>query len=484
MIVRVDTERLRRILAASLPAGARAAELFVESRVSLHVAVDDAADDPDNAVVERRWETGAHLRRFSEGRHDSFVLDAPTPESLEALALHPEGVSVEWLTGQARLGVTQDREAGALQATLVDASPTSRDGPWSAGALQAALELARGWRDRLRVHAEGLGATVDASAALASHVQEIVVLATDRDPARDTRSFADLTLHASLQRSGRSVAATQTLSASSAEALTALAGRECTAEDLVARALRGLESAAAPRGEMPVVFASPSGGFLLHEICGHLLEADHILRGASPFAGARGQAVASPLLTLADDGSITGMRGSTLFDDEGVAARRTPLIMEGTLVGYLSDRLTAFATNGISTGNGRRQSYRDAPMPRMTNLVIDAGAPGFDEIVSSTPSGLLVTRLGRGRVDPSTGRFALAVEEGFLIEQGRATAPVAGVVLRGAARELLQCIDAVGCDPVADSGAPVCVKEDQAIPFGIRQPTLRVAEVTVTGGEP
>jgi TldD protein len=235
---------------------------------------------------------------------------------------------------------------------------------------------------------------------------------------------------------------------------------------------------------MPVVFASPSGGFLLHEICGHLLEADHVLRGASPFAGALGHAVASPLLTLADDGSIAGMRGSTLFDDEGVAARRTPLIIEGTLVGYLSDRLTAFATQGISTGNGRRQSYRDAPMPRMTNLVIDPGKPGFDEIVSSTPSGLLVTRLGRGRVDPSSGRFALAVEEGFVIEQGRATAPVAGVVLRGEAGDLLLGIDAVGCDPVADAGAPVCVKEDQAIPFGILQPTLRVSRVCVTGGEP
>jgi TldD protein len=222
---------------------------------------------------------------------------------------------------------------------------------------------------------------------------------------------------------------------------------------------------------MPVVFAPPSGGLLLHEICGHLLEADHVLAGESPFAGARGEAIASSLLSLADDGSLAGLRGSAKFDDEGIPSRRTPLIVKGTLVGYLSSRMTAHATDRISTGNGRRESYRDAPLPRMTNLVIDPGTMTCDEIIASTGHGLLVRRLGRGQVNPITGRFLLAVEEGLLIEQGRATRPVA--------QQALAAIDAVGGDVAADPAGVICLKEDQAIPFGTLQPTLRVASLSV-----
>jgi len=484
MTLLVDTDLLCRIQSASLPAGARAAELFVESRISLDAARADPGDG-DRARVERRLETGAHLRRFSEGRHESFILDAPTTSSLEALVLHPEAVTVDWLKAEAPLGVGRDAtDASRMQAHLSDASPSTESGPWSAAALSGALDLLGGWLSALRDAARGLGMEVSAEAALASHLQEILVLATDRDPARDTRAFVDLTLRVRASRSGRALAMEETRSAVSLEALAGMAsGGVHPAAALVERAARAMESIPAPRGEMPVIFASPSGGFLLHEICGHLLEADHVLRGASPFAGARGRAIASPILNLADDGSVPGMRGSTLFDDEGVAARRTPLIIDGILVGYLSDRLTAFATDGISSGNGRRQSYRDAPMPRMTNLVIDPGDEAYEEILKRTDRGLLVSRLGRGRVDPATGRFALAVEEGCLVEAGRKGAPVAGAVLHGSATELLPMIDAVGADPSADTGAPACIKEGQALPFGILQPTLRVSSMRVTGAE-
>jgi len=467
MTLSVDTDHLRRILSASLPTGTRAAELFIESRLSLHVGLA-AGGGP---IVERRWETGAHLRRFSEGRHESFVLDAPTPDSLEALALHPEAVSVDWLRGPPPMGVPR---RGVIEATLSDAAPSATDGPWSAGFLASATALATDWLAPL--HASHGVASLEAG------FQEILVLSTDKDPARDTRCFIDATIRIPAAIGERPTQLQETRSGASLAALAASAkGSRHPAAMLVARAAGLREARPAPRGEMPVIFASPSGGFLLHEICGHLLEADHVLRGATPFASARGHAISSPLLTLADDGSIPGMRGSTRFDDEGVAARRTPLIMDGTLVGYLSDRLTAVSTGGISTGNGRRQSYRDTPMPRMTNLVIDPGHETFAGILASTAAGLLVTRLGRGRVDPATGRFALSVDEGFLIESGRATAPVTGAVLRGRAADLLHDIDAVGDDAAADTGSPLCVKEDQAIPFGILQPTLRVSSMSVGG---
>jgi TldD protein len=492
MVLRIDTNLLRRILAASLPAGVRSAELFIESRLILGVGIKPEVGGGVAVHVERRWETGAHLRRFSERGHESFVLDAPSPESLEALALHPEAVEVSWFARNAPLGIERAFPADSAQAVMADAAPSDSDGPWSSAFLVSSRSLLEEWLGAFAAGAAGSGMDVQLSANLEAGVQEILVLATDRDPARDTRTFVDATLRAQVERGGRRFLAEETRSGASLEALGRLASagpgssrtKEHPAMALAARLRRGLEAVSSPRGEMPVVFASPSGGFLLHEICGHLLEADHVLRGASPFVGARGRAIASPLLNMADDGSIAGMRGSALFDDEGVAARRTPLVIKGTLVGYLSDRLTAFATDGISTGNGRRQSYRDAPMPRMTNLVIDPGEESFDEILKRTATGLLVTRLGRGNVDPATGRFALAVEEGFLIEDGRAGAPVAGALLRGTAADLLPAIDAVGCDASTDTGSPLCLKEEQALPFGILQPTLRVSSMMVTEAGP
>ena len=470
----MDTDHLRRIMSASLPSGTRSAELFIESRIGLQILLRGSG----SPVVRRRWETGAHLRRFSEGRHESFVLDAPTPESLEALVLHPEAIGTQWLSGGAGLGVA------APEARFADASAGTPAGPWTDPVLESALDLLSSWMDSTRQEAAGAFSLSDRGAELEAEVQEILVLPTDRDAARDTRRFVDATLWMEAVRKDRRVSVRETVSAADLDTLLARSGDRTGPPAVLHRRLReSSESVPAPRGEMPVVFTSPSGGFLLHEICGHLLEADHVVRGISPFAGARGHAVASELLTLADDGSIDGMRGSGLIDDEGIAARRTPLIMKGTLVGYLSDRLTAFVTDGISTGNGRRQSYRDAPMPRMTNLVIDSGDTPTEEIRKTVQRGLLVTRMGRGRVDPATGRFALAVEEGFLIERGRIGAPVSGAVLHGRAGDLLPLIDAVGDDCRADTGAPRCVKEDQAIPFGILQPTLRVSSMTVSGAD-
>ena len=474
----VDTDHLGRILAASLPSGVRAAEIFIESRLT--VAIETRADG-GAAGIERAWETGAHLRRFSEGRHESFVLDAPEPGTLEALALHPQAVTVDWLSDRPKLGVPP-AQTMRPEARLDRAAPSSETGPWSSSWLDAALGAIDGWLDGLRRSAELAGYSARANASMEARIQEILILATGRDTARDTRPSLDATLHLQIERGGRRSEARETLSARSLEDLVAMT-QGAALESLFRHAVEGLEAGEPPTGTMPVIFASPSGGFLLHEICGHLLEADHILRGDSPFVAARGEAIAPASLTLADDGSIRGMRGSLLYDDEGIPARRTPLILEGTLVGFLSDRLTSWATQGISTGNGRRQSYRDAPMPRMTNLVIEPGSAHPDDILKETKSGLFVTRLGRGRVDPATGRFALAVEEGYRIVSGKIDAPVRGAVLHGRAADLLMAIDAIGNDPKADRGAPLCVKGDQAVPFGIMQPTLRVGSMTVSGSD-
>jgi len=441
----VDSEHLRRMLISLLPTGTRAAELFVESRHALGIDLNAETGAPK---IVRRWESGAHLRRFFDGRHESFVLDAPDAGALESLIRHPASISAP----------------GAFE----EASGTLHE-LWSPGSLDRALEIVNG----AVAAAQGSPAS-RCNARLEAHVQEIVVISTERDTARDTRTSAELSLEI---HGDRRAPATMRRAAPSLAGLGAGTRDSRSTSDL----FPGMAATATPgpSGEMPVIFVSPSGGFLLHEICGHLLEADHVLAGDSPFAGARGEAIASPLLSLADDGSLPGLRGSARFDDEGIPSRRTPLIVKGTLVGYLSSRLTAHATGRISTGNGRRQTYRDAPMPRMTNLVVDSGETSFEEILASTPAGLLVHRLGRGQVDPATGSFMLAVESAMLVERGRPGRPVRGVVLRGVAHQALAAIDAVGNDVSADPAGAMCVKEDQAIPFGTRQPTLRLSSLHV-----
>ncbi|HET6372356.1 MAG TPA: hypothetical protein VFG76_03560, partial [Candidatus Polarisedimenticolia bacterium] len=265
MSLRVETDLLRRILAASLPAGARAAELFIESRIGLDItfAAGEAGSDPVQQV-ERRWETGAHLRRFSEGRHESFVLDAPSPEALEALALHPEAVALSWLDGSPAVGVSRERaEESAHEMRLSDASPTAEGGPWSDRCLTAAAELLREWLASLESQAARAGVRLKTGASLHVHLQEILVVATDRDPARDTRSFVEATLKARVSRGDRSFAAEETLRAISLQDLVARARElgadpagEPPASALLSRCLSGLDAVAAPRGEMPVVFAS------------------------------------------------------------------------------------------------------------------------------------------------------------------------------------------------------------------------------------
>lgn len=429
MSLQVDTERLQRILSASLPADAAGAELFIESRLGVSVELSAPGDGlgESRSDIERRRESGAHLRRFFEKRHESFVLDAPTSASIEALVLHPEAITASWVSEEVHVGVPRpDPGPLAPGADRLDAIDSTSSGPWSASFLEAATTLLEGWLQALDRRMRSSGAIFRATASLDGQVQDVIVLSAGDHPKRDTRSFVDAVLRLDLTRARRTISVRQALSSLSLTGLAASAGGAGDlAAELHRRALERMDAIAPPREELPVIFASPSGGFLLHEVCGHLLEADHIIRGTSPFVAARGKSIASQLLTLSDDGAIEGMRGSLLFDDEGATTRRTPLILGGKLAGFLSDRLTAFSTGGASTGNGRRQTYRDTPMPRTTNLIIEPGDEDSAHILSGTGRGLLVERLGRGHVEPATGHFALAVEEAHLIAGGRVDAPVA-----------------------------------------------------------
>jgi TldD protein len=245
-------------------------------------------------------------------------------------------------------------------------------------------------------------------------------------------------------------------------------------------AVRMLEAQAAPAGPMPVVMNHGWGGVLFHEACGHALEADAVMQGGSIFAGRVGEQVASPLITLVDDATLPGRRGSFRFDDDGTPSQRTVLIEEGVLREYMWDLAQARRAGRQSTGNGRRQSFRHLPMPRMTNTLIEPGKSDPTEILRSVKRGLYVKMLGGGQADTARGDFVFSVNEGYLIEEGRLTAPVRGATLIGNGPEILKEITMVGNDLELDKGLGMCGKGQQ-VPVGVGQPTLLIPSITVGG---
>lgn len=257
-----------------------------------------------------------------------------------------------------------------------------------------------------------------------------------------------------------------------------------TPEELAAtaarRALTKLRARPAPSGALPVVIQRGSGGVLFHEACGHGLEADHIVKGASVFGGRVGDLVASPLVTLVDDGTMAGEWGHIGIDDEGHPSERNVLIQDGVLTDYMWDYLRARAEGHAQSGNGRRQSYMHLPMVRMTNTYVLNGDTDPDDIVAATDHGVYVAHLGGGQVDTASGDFVFGMTEAYLIEHGEITEPLRDGNLIGNGPKVLADIDLLGND-FAMGGPGTCGKDGQGVPVGNGQPTLRVRELTVGG---
>lgn len=246
------------------------------------------------------------------------------------------------------------------------------------------------------------------------------------------------------------------------------------------RAVTKLGARPAPTGEMPVVIGKGAGGVLFHEACGHGLEADLVGKGASVFKGRRGEKVASPLVTLVDDGTMAGEWGCFGIDDEGTLAGRNVLIEDGVLGDYMWDFLRARKEGRPVSGNGRRQSYQHLPMVRMTNTYVLGGSEEPEAIISGTSHGVYVAQLGGGQVNTATGDFVFGMTEAYLIEDGRITEPLREGNLIGNGPQVLADIDAVGND--FEMGPPgTCGKDGQGVPVGDGCPTLRVARLTIGG---
>jgi len=253
------------------------------------------------------------------------------------------------------------------------------------------------------------------------------------------------------------------------------------AREAVREALVNLHADDAPAGSMPVILGPGWPGVLLHEAVGHGLEGDFNRKGLSAFSGRIGEQVASPGVTVVDDGTLPNRRGSLSIDDEGTPTECTTLIKDGVLVNYMQDRLNARLMGMKPTGNCRRESYSHVPMPRMTNTYMLAGDYHPDEIIRSVERGLYAVNFAGGQVDITSGQFVFSASEAYLIENGRVTRPVKGATLIGNGPDVMKKVSMIGNDLALDPGIGVCGKDGQSVPVGVGQPTLKIDSLTVGG---
>jgi TldD protein len=459
----IERDVVERVLGAALATGAEFAEVFAEDRRTSSASLDDGRVEELTSGRER----GAGIRVVS-GETTGFASTADLSEAgLRAAA----GAAA----AAARGGGGGDRSVSLVQ------GPAGRlaDGVTDPAGVGKAAKVDLLVRADAAARAAG-GAISQVGVGYGDSVRSVLVANSDGLLATDEQVRTRFVVSA--------VATGDTGMQTGFESLGRTAGfelfdthtPEAVAEVAARRALTKLSARPAPSGSMPVVIGPGSGGVLFHEACGHGLEADLVGKGASVFKGRKGQQVASPLVTLIDDGTVADEWGTTAIDDEGRPVQRNVLIEGGVLTDFMWDHLRARKEGRASSGNGRRQSYRHLPMVRMTNTYLAPGTDDPDDIIASTPRGVYVAKLGGGQVNTATGDFVFGMTEAYLIEDGRITEPLREGNLIGNGPEVLRTIDAVGND-FSMGGPGTCGKDGQSVPVGLGQPTLRVPSLTIGG---
>ncbi len=325
---------------------------------------------------------------------------------------------------------------------------------------------------------------VQVMASLVSQHRHVMIASSDGGVVTDVQPLVRLNVQVIAEQNGRREVGYQGGGGRFAWS-TLLDGDEwkSLADEAVRLALVNLESVPCPAGTMDVVLGPGWPGILLHEAVGHGLEGDFNRKETSVFSGRIGERVASPGVTVIDDGTIPERRGSLNVDDEGTPTQRTVLIEDGILRGYMQDKLNARLMGVPATGNGRRESYAHLPMPRMTNTFMLAGEEDPEEILKSVPNGLYCVSFGGGQVDITNGKFVFSASEAYKIEDGRITSPVKGATLIGNGPDALTRVSRIGNDLALDRGVGTCGKDGQGVPVGVGLPTIRLDQITVGGTE-
>ncbi len=460
----VPPDLAARVLAHALRRRGGYAELYAEHRLSEGVSADEGHIDRVTTGVQR----GLSVRVVCEATSALAFTESMDEASLLATAeAASEAVGASAVAGTPRVRLTPAASpAGAV-------TQRSLPGPDRVALVERGDRAARAADPRIR----------QATIFLGTITQHVVVARSDGRYVTDTRHRLRYRVQAVARARQGGRTGIGTYAPGATEGFEFL--RRCTPETIAMRAakqaLSQLEAGPAPAGQMPVVLGNEAGGVLVHEACGHGLEADAVLRGGSLYASRVGERIGSDIVDVIDDGAFPGGWGSAGFDDEAELAGPTMLVEAGRLAGFLCDRASAAALALPATGNGRRASFRHPPLSRMTNTYIGAGEASPGEIIAATPYGLYAPSLSGGQVDPASGSFLFSAREAYLIRDGRLDHPVWGATIAGSALDVLSDIDMVGND--LRVGAGNCAREGQRVFVGIGQPTLRIARMVVGGTE-
>jgi len=318
-------------------------------------------------------------------------------------------------------------------------------------------------------------------ASLNEHVREILIATSDGRLVHDVQPLIRFGLRVIAEEHGKRQAGSSGGGGRAGLEYFEQRSPEWHAQEAVRQALVMLDAREAPAGEMEVVLAPGDSGILLHEAVGHGLEADFNRKKTSNYTDQIGHRVASDLCTVVDDATLAGSRGTIAVDDEGLVPGCTMLIEKGILRGYMQDRQSAEFFGGAPTGNGRRESFKSHPMPRMTNTMLLAGTDDPEEIVRSVKRGVFARKFGGGQVDISNGDFVFSLTEGYLIEDGKITAPLKGVNLIGNGPDVMRKVVMLGHDMELSDGIWTCGKDGQSVPVGVACPTVKISAMTVGG---
>jgi TldD protein len=456
----IDSELAARVVDRALQKGGDFAEVFCEERAGFGLGVDESRVER----VQRGAERGAGVRVIDGATTYFAHVDGLREEDLEraadavAAALHGER--------------TEPQALEALQAARpqeIATSPADVAAERKAELLRACDETARSAGDEV----------TQVMASYAEGRRLVTVANSSGRFAADERTRVRLGVQVVARRADRVETGFETLGGHRGFELVENGAADRTAERAAQVALTLLDADPAPAGAMPVVVGGGFGGVLFHEMTGHGLEADHIQKGASVYVGKLGEQVAAPHLNAYDDGRLPGEWGTDGIDDEGAPTQSTAVIHEGRITSYLYDLVRARKDGVDSTGNGRRESFRHLPIPRMTNTFIAPGDADPQELIADIDKGFYAVSFAGGQVDPTTGDFVFGVSEGYLIENGEKTKPCRGATLIGNCLDALGKIDAVGSDFEMKTG--FCGKGGQTVPVGTGQGHVRIRELTVGG---
>ena len=455
----VDPDVAARVLERALAHGGDFAELFCEERRGFALSIDESRIERPQSGSER----GAGIRvidgEVTRFAHVDGLADDDLIRAAQGLASALSGNPNDPLA--LRAAIRPD-----LQEIEVD--PASVPADRKAEVLRELDERARSAGPEV----------TQASASYSEGRRRLAVFNSEGLQTSDDRTRVRLGVQVVARKDGTVETGFETLGEHRGFEL--LDGDPARIADQAARkAITLLGANPAPAGELTVVVGKGFGGVLFHEMTGHGLEADAVQKGASVYANRRGEKVAEPLLNAYDDGTMPHEWGTGAIDDEGTACQRTAVITEGRLNSYLYDRLRARRDKTESTGNGRRATFRDLPIPRMTNTYIEPGDADPDAIISEVDRGFYAVSFGGGQVEPATGDFVFGVSEGYLIEGGKATSPCRGATLIGNCLQALTRIDAVGSDFEMKTG--FCGKSGQTAPVGTGQGHVRIQRMTVGG---